>query len=365
MLITGKQSALLAAFQNADICVPTRTTNPIYQNFKLSADDGLTVMATDMEVGIKLRLSDVAVEEPGEALLPAYRLLAILKTVGDQEVRIEADSKKCVVTTFSSEYTMPAESPSDFPDPSVVDDAKTVNVYAGDLVRAIRRTAFAAAKDGGRYAMRGVMLDVAKGKVTMVATDGKRLAIDFLSSVGESDAVGKPLSPSKAIGLVERVFGAKSADSVVEVGFNANGIRFADESVRIYSRLVEGRFPPYRDVVPKSFNSTVSFPASGFLAAVRQAAVMTDDESKRILFQFSGDKLTLTAQGATTGKSKVEFKVDEFTGKPVDISLDPGYLVDMLRVFSDDKLTLHIVDGSKAAVFKSTDDYVYLVVPLV
>lgn len=344
---------------------------PVYQNLKaIAGKDSLTIMATDLEVGIRYEVRGVAVEEPGEAILPVGRLTSILRESMDSEVRLDADERRTRVNTAVSEYEMPGEDPSTFADiADFVAGERYTELAAGDLQRMIRRTIFAAAKDEGKYAMRGVLWDLEEKKAKLVATDGKRLAVASGPCVshGEVDKKGHShLVPPKAMSLLERILSEGDGAQPVQVGLRANDALFKTERAVIYSRLVEGRFPPYRDVIPKKANARVPLPVNEFHSAVRQAAIMTDDESKRIAFHFAPGKLKLEAQGATTGKSKVDMKLEEYSGPAIDISFDPAYLSDMLRVMDGgDTLQLDLVDGQKSAVFRGGEDYLYLVVPLV
>src|SRR5262249_51128906 len=144
--------------------------------------------------------------------------------------------------------------------------------------------------------------------------------------------------PSKAMQLLER--NLQDPDEAVRVSLRPNDALFKTERAMIYSRLVEGRYPPYREVFPKKQTVKVPLTVGPFHAAVRQAAIMTDDESKRVVFSFGRKKLTLQARGAATGRSKVEMPL-EYEGKAVEISFDPKFLTDMLRVLNpEDTLSL-------------------------
>lgn len=371
MIVTCSRDGLLNACQIAGAAVPARTTMPVYQNIKaIAAADHLTIMATDLEVGIRYEVRGLAVEEPGEAILPVSRLTAILRETSDSEVRLDADERRTRVNTSASEYEMPGEDPTTFADIAEFGSGdRYTELAAADLQRMIRRTVFAAAKDEGKYAMRGVLWDLEDKKAKLVATDGKRLAVASGPCVSHGEAEKKGhshLLPPKAMSLLERILSEGDASQAVQVSLRANDALIKTERAVIYSRLVEGRFPPYRDVIPKKANARVPLVANEFLSAVRQAAIMTDDESKRILFKFAPGKLKLEAQGATTGRSKVEMKIDDYGGPAIDISFDPAYLTDMLRVVDgSETLQLDLVDGQKSAVFRSGEDYLYLVVPLV
>jgi DNA polymerase III subunit beta len=371
MIVTCPRDGLLSACQIVGIAVPARTTMPVYQNLKAIAEaDRLTLMATDLEVGIRYELRGPAVEEPGEAILPVSRLTSILRESLDNEIRLDADERRTRVNTSVSEYEMPGEDPASFADIADFEPGERYHeLAAGDLQRMIRRTVFAAAKDEGKYAMRGVLWDMEEKKARLVATDGKRLAVTSGPAVAQGAGdkkVHSHLVPPKAMSLLERILADGDASQPVQVSLRANDALFKTERAVIYSRLVEGRFPPYRDVIPKKANAKIPLVVNDFLSAVRQAAIMTDDESKRIMFHFAPGKLNLEAQGATTGKSKVSMKLEEYAGPAIDISFDPAYLTEMLRVLDgQDVLQLDLVDGQKSAVFRNGEDYLYLVVPLV
>jgi DNA polymerase-3 subunit beta len=153
-------------------------------------------------------------------------------------------------------------------------------------------------------------------------------------------------------------------EETVRVSFRPNEALFKTDRAMIHSRLVEGRYPAYREVFPKKANAKVPLTVGPFHAAIRQAAIMTDDESKKVIFNFTKNKLTLQAQGTESGRSKVELPI-EYDGKPIEIRFDPRFLTDMLRVLDPDtELTLELVDGTSPAVFRSGTDYSYVVMPL-
>jgi DNA polymerase-3 subunit beta len=360
------REGLLAAFQLASAAVPARDVKPILRNLKAIAEDGrCTLMATDLELGIRLEVRGLKVEEPGEAILPAARMLAILRESQDEELAIEADANSCQVRSANGNWEMPSEDPANFPDLPTFSEEKYHQIAAGDLREMIRRTVFAAASDIGRYSMTGVLWELEDDKARLVATDGRRLALmeGPATVVGGHTTKGQtPIVPSKAMTLLER--NLQEDEEQVRVGFRPNEVLFRTERAVVYSRLVEGRFPNYRDVFPKKAAVKVPLLVGPFMAAVRQAAIMTDEESKRVTFRFTKKKLTLQAQGAATGRSQVELAV-EYEGKPLDINFNPAFLVDMLRILdAEEALSLDLVDGGSPALFRAGERYSYLVMPL-
>jgi DNA polymerase-3 subunit beta len=305
------REGLLSAVQLASAALPARdVAQPILKNIKAVAEEGrCTLMATDRELGIRLDVRGLTVQEPGEAILPASRLVQILREAPDEELAIEADASACVVRGQQAEFEMPSEDPAHFPDLPTFEEENYHELSAGALREMIRRTVFAAADgEATRFSTTGVLWELEGDQARLVATDGRRLALA--------------------------------------------------------SRLVDGRFPPYRDAFPKKPAVKVPLPVAPFFAAVRQAKIMTDDDSKRVTFAFAKGKLTLEARGATTGRSKVEMPL-EYDAKPISIGFNPDVLVEMLRVLPDDAdLLLELVDGNSPALFRQGGDYSYLVMPL-
>jgi DNA polymerase-3 subunit beta len=364
-----RREGLLAACQLTSAAIPSRDVKPILKNLKAVASDGrCTLIATDMEVGIRLDVQGLTIQEPGEAILPAAKLLAILREARDEELSIEADPSACVVrgTTSALEFEMPSEDPAQFPDFPVFNEDRYHEITAGTLREMIRRTIFATAEDTARYSMSGVLWELDGDKANLVATDGRRLALSegLATGTGGHTTRGQtPVVPTKAMSLLERNL-ADDAEETVKVCIRPNEVLFRTGRSVIYSRLVEGRFPDYRQVMPKKKAVEVPLAAASFQAAVRQAAIMTDNDSKRVTFKFAKGKLTLQTQGATAGRSRVELPID-YSSKAIDINFNPDYLIDMLKVLPPDaELILELIDSGNPALFRCGEGYSYLVMPL-
>ncbi len=370
-----QREGFLAKFQLASSVVPgsggNAEINPILKNLKAIADaeEGrCTLLGTDLEVGIRLDVLGLTVEEPGEAILPAQQMLRILREASNKELNLEADSNACVVHGKNLYFEMPSEDARNFPDfPTTFTGDDYFEISAGKLREMIRRTIFAVAEGtgGARPAMTGVLWEIRGEKLNLVATDSKRLAL----AQGEGaphgdlnpDGVSAVISP-KALGLLAN--NLQDDDEMVRIGLQANEALFRTELATIYSLLVEGRFPEYSGLFSTVKNAVVvPLEVGAFLSAIRQAAIMVDDESKRVDFRFENGTLTLKAKAARSGRSKVEMPV-VFDAAPIEVGFNPQYLVDMLRILPPDaEVQLEIVDGSKPALFRSGASYSYLVMP--
>jgi DNA polymerase-3 subunit beta len=363
------REGLLSACQLTSAAIPAREVKPILKNFKAVASDGrCTLIATDLEVGIRLDVQSMQILEPGEAILPAAKLVAILREARDEQLAIEADPSCCVVKGMKSplEFEMPGEDPGQFPDFPAFAEDRYHEITAGSLREMIRRTVLAAADEAQRYSLCGVLWEVEGDSIRLVATDGKRLALTegLGTGVGEHSTKGQsPVVPTKAMLLLERNL-ADDAEEPVKVCLRPNEVLFRTGRAVIYSRLVEGRFPDYRAVIPKKSNVKVPLQAATFQAAVRQAAIMADAEGKRVTLSFSRDKLTLQARGATSGRSKIEMPV-EYSARPIEINFNAEYLIDVLKVLPmEAELTLDLIDSASPALFRHGENYSYLVMPL-
>lgn len=366
MKLDCEREALQQDCQLVAAAAAVRDVKPILRNIKaVASGDRCTLMATDLELGIRLEVRSPTVLQAGSAMLPAARLLSILRESTDDRLIIEANSERVMVTGAHTEFEMPSEDAENFPDIPTIADKKYHEITAGNLRTMIHRTVFAAAKESTRYAMTGVLWELEGSQAKLVATDSKRLALitGEAHDVGGHDTkAGQHLVPTKAMSLLER--NLHDDTELVRVNLRSNEVLFQTARAMIYSRLVEGRYPPYKDILPKKATSKVPLAVTPFLSAVRQAAIMTDEESKRVAFHFTPGNLTLQAQGAATGRSKVDMPI-EYDGAAIEINFDPQYVIEMLKVLDPgDPLILEMTDASRPALFRSGPNYQYLVMPL-
>lgn len=364
MKIVCGTKELLGAVTLVSRACPTRTTMPIYQSIKIVVDDngGVVLMGTDLELGIRYRMNgETQVKKNGMAIVPPSQLMAILRETDDDTVTIETDAKGVYVTTSMGEFDMPTDNPDGFESvEGFLDEQDCVELPATLFKTMVKRTVFASAKDEGKYAMQGILFDT-DGVFKLVATDGKRLAVANGPKVDVSKEAA--IVPSKAVALASQVLADDDDDAVVKVTWDKSRVWFQTPKATIASRLVEGRFPSWRDVIPKKATVTLDLDTQPFFSAVRQAAIMADDESKRVEMNFENNKVLMAARGATTGKSSVTLNL-VYDNDPLSIAFDPQFLNDAFKAMGS-KITMSIVDGKRPAVFKDGDDYLHMIVPMV
>lgn len=360
------REGLLAAFGMVSGVVPVRSPKPIIQNVKLivDPDEGSVLMGTDLEVGIRHRVLGVKVERRGAVILPTAQLGLILRASSDTELSMEVDEDRLVIRGMRSEFKLPTEDASLFPEVPDFNAAGYHVIAAADLKRLIRRTIFAADPESTRYALGGALVELTHESIAMVGTDGRRLA--KMTAPAESEAatieLGTPVIPVKALKLIDR--NLDDQDPPVHLAITGSSVLVRTAQAVICSRLVEGRFPRYQDVFPAESAVTVSLESGLLRLAVEQASIVTSEESRGVDFHFGPGVLNLSSQSASIGSSSVEMPI-AYDGDPITISLFPRYLIDALKAVGDAaSMTVELIDHKKAAVFKTADSYAYVLMPL-
>jgi DNA polymerase-3 subunit beta len=367
MKVTCDREALLAAFQTAAAVVPTRSPKPILQNIKLEVTDASAILlATDLEVGIRIQVPGIQAQVPGSAILPVLRFGSILRESSDATLRLEADGQATTVRGERSEFKLPAENPQEFPTVADFTDSAYHELSARALREMIRRTIFATDNESSRYALGGVLLEMGPDKITAVGTDGRRLAkmeVPARSEGGHQSGDSMTIVPTKAMQLIERAI--SDADAEIQLAARANDVLVRGPRATIYSRLVEGRFPKWRDVFPqRSGVSRVDLTVGPLYSAVRQAAIVTSEESRGVDFAFESGMLVLSGRVAEVGQSHVELPI-AYDGPTISITLDPRYVSDFLKVLDPERVvTIELKDAESAAVCSTDDGYGYVIMPL-
>jgi len=367
MKIAFNREKFQAAFQTAAAVAPARSPKPILQNVKLEVTaGGATLSATDMELGVRVDVEGVEVEKAGSAVLPKDRFTSILRESSDETLTIETDEQGAIVKGDRSKFRLPSENPEEFPDVAKFAEEKYHTVTARVLRELIRRTVFATDVETARYALGGVLLEFEPDKIVAVGTDSRRLAKmegPATTEGGHESGDVTTIVPSKAMQVLERSLTNDEAN--VQIAARGNDILILSDRVTLYSRLVEGRFPKWRDVIPKNRKaSRVEMTAGPLHSIIRQAAIVATNESRGIDFNFEKGSLVLTGATSEIGESRVEMPVS-FDDDPTVLRLDHRFVSDFLRVLDPGRsFTFEVEDGDKAALLSTDDGYDYVIMPL-
>ena len=367
MKVICDQSALAEALAIVGGVVATRTPTPVLTCIKINAEDGrLTLTATDKEVGLRLVMEQVEVDQPGELLIPADKLIQIVRECQEPTVTLESDKQAIFIRSGESTFKIYGFDPAEAPPVKAFDEAKVdCEIKAGELLVLITRSLFAAADEHSRYAINGVLLERKGKNINMIATDGRRLAVasgQAASGTGESSCI----VPSKALGIIRRLLRNEEATVRLAVDENQIHVHVDDGGgqASLSSTLVEGRFPPFEDVIPKDQDKRVVFDRETLRAAVRQAALLTNEESRSVRMHFHDKQLVLTSHAPEMGEAEVHLNIPDYEGEDIEIGFNPNYLSDALKVIDQDQVLFELKASNKPGVIRMGKEFTYVLMPV-
>jgi len=370
MKATFEREKLHRAFQLAAAVAAPRSIKPILQNVMLEVEDSAAVLiSTDLEIGIRVSVPGFVADKSGSVVLPRESFGKILAESSDETLQLESDGLKLLVRGQHSEFQLPTANPSEFPEVATFQEKQHYEVSARFFREVVRRTVFATDVESTRYALGGVLLEVADNVLAAVATDGRRMTCQEgpVKSVGKrAGEAPNTIVPTRAMQLVERVISDRGKDEeTLLIAARENDVLFHIAGVTVYSSLVEGRFPKWRDVFPQREGGLkIELTVGPFYAAVRQAAIVTDREHRGVDFGFSSGRVTLAAYGSELGEARIELPCT-YEGAEQKITLDPQFLTDFLRVLDPAQtFVFTMFDAQSAAICRTSDGYAYVVMPL-
>ena len=340
----------------------SRTTKPILQCVLVRARaDHAEFEATDLEIGLRYLVTQVEVETEGEVLVAAEKLGAIARELADEVVEIEAEESVCHVRGADSHFQISAQDTSEFPAVTLGPGQSDFEISSEVLRQLAERTALAAARENTRYAINGVLWEKSGEVLKLVATDGRRLAHAVGKLVSGSKAEASAIVPSKAMALFQRILGDR--EETVGVRMLSNQILLSSPRVMVSTALVEGNFPKYQDVIPADNDKKAVFKVAEILSAVRQAALLTNEEARGVRFSFSGEELALSSRAPQEGEARITRAIP-YTGEPVEIGFNPHFLIDVLRVVHTDEVTFEMKEPTRPGVLKVGEDFLYVIMPV-
>ena len=365
MKIKFNRAALQEALSLVTSVVPSRTPKPILQCLRISCEkDAATICATDLEVGINCQVVQVEIETAGDIVLPADKLASIVRESIDEVVEIEAGESTITIKGSDSIFTIYSHDPSQYPAVPGPGGKADFEIDLAKLQEGIEHSVFAVAKESTRYALNGILWETSKEGLTLVATDGRRLARSVVELEGGEKVKlpeGKIIVPAKTMSLLDRVGGDEKTK--VSVRFVDNQIVLMCGQVVISSNLIEGNFPQYEDIIPSDNNIRLELPTEATLSAVRRAALLATEDSKGIRLSLKKKLLVFSGRAPETGDAEIDMAVD-YSGDEMSIGFNPQFLVDVLRVLKSDTFVLELGESDRPGVIRCGDDFLYIVMPV-
>ncbi len=365
MKFSISRDVLLAALQVVGRAVSSRATVPSLSGVRLAAAEGkLTLAATDTELGLTMTISEVAVEDEGTLLLPGRLLGDVVRNLPDGEVglHLRSEERDVELTAGSARFhlrTLPVE---DFPRlPSV--EEETAKLPAQPLAETIDRVARAASRDEVRPILTGVLLRVEGGTLTMVATDSYRLSVKHTDL---EQALPEPIEanvPARALRELARII-AQEEPGEVSISLARNQAVFQAGSVVLFSRLIEGQFPSWRQLIPESFEHEVRLPRSELVDVARRVGQLAQRNAP-LRFAFAEGELTVAAETPEVGDAS-EALPAPYSGDPLEIAFNPQFLIEGLESVEGDELAIKLSSPLRPGLLQPVgrEDFSYLVMPI-
>lgn len=365
MKLTAPRDTIVTALQHAGRAVSSRSTLPSLGGILFAAsEEGLTLRATDMEMGVALTLADVRVEREGTVLLPGRLLADVARSLpaGDVSLEQRTEQRDVELTAGDARFhfrTLPAE---DFPRlPEVEGDVATLP--AVPLAETIDRVARAASRDEVRPILTGVLVQAEGDSLTMVATDSYRLSVKHTKL---ETALAAPIDanvPARALRELARLIGNGNAETV-EIALSRNQVVFRLEGIALSSRLIEGQFPSWRQLIPESFEHEVRLPREELLEVARRVSQLAQRNAP-LRFAFAEGELTVAAETPDIGDA-TEGMPAPFAGEAMEIAFNPQFLVEGIESVEGDEIAVQITSPLRPGLLRpvGNDDFSYLVMPI-
>jgi DNA polymerase-3 subunit beta len=362
MKVTVPSQALNDGLRRVLNIVNVRSTLPVLGNVLIAAHAGrLELSTTDLEVSITTSM-EAETETEGETTLPAKKFGQIVGTLGNGEVHIETDdSLTSTISCGNAMFHIIGLDPSEFPKELEFVEDKKLELSCIEFAKTLRKIAYAVSNDQTRYVLNGIMLAIHEGNFTAVATDGRRLALveKIMDSVDES-LKRKVILPIKVVNELQKLL---DEDGTVELRLAESRASFSISDTVLTTKLVEGEYPNYRQVIPSSFKNSVVLPRETFANVLNRVAVVVTDSGASVRFQLTENALELSANSSDLGDATEPMNV-AYDGEPVTIAFNPGFLRDPLRTLDADDMTIRFNDEFKPVAILGDEGFLYVIMPM-
>ncbi|MBF0388223.1 MAG: DNA polymerase III subunit beta [Candidatus Omnitrophica bacterium] len=360
MQVKLSKDDLLSGIQIVQNVVSSKATLPILSNMLIETKkDTLRLYTTDLDIGISCEIP-VTIIEDGAITIPAKRFAEVIRELPSGEItiharknnQIEIEGHNCRIKLLG----LPKEEYPKFPE---FKDKEVVRVKQADLKEMFRLTSFAVSHEESRYVLNGVLMEVQKDIIRLVATDGRRLSKfekPLMQEVAKDVSV---ILPIKAVNEINR--NLKDEGEVIFVG-GANQVLFDINGIMIATRIIEGDFPNYLQIIPKITATKINLNTQDFLAAIRRANLLATPDFQAIKFEIFQDKMIVSKTTPDVGESREELKI-VYGGPEMVIGFNPQYMIEVLKNTNDAAIDIEFLGTDKPCVIRK-ENYLYLALPM-
>lgn len=355
------RSKFIEGLKSVQNIVAGKGSLPILQNVLIEARGReLKMTTTDLDISIMSKC-ECEVEEAGSTTLPVKLLFNAIAKVAEGEVEIEVDAtERASISAGNARYKLVGMPEAEFPKIPKDEEAYEYSIPQVIFREMLRKVSYASSQDDTRRTLKGVLLSFKDSKMTMVATDGRRLAmieneLEFPKEM-EKDIV----LPSKAVLELQRSLGDEGD---IKFMVQKTQICFKTGDMTIYTKTMDDVYPNYKQVIPKETQEHIVVDRQLLLDALDRASVMTMDEAHSTKLIFENGKLTVTSAASDIGEAKDIVPI-KYAGEKIEIMFNPTYVMDPLKAIDDDEVSININDGHSPAVIKCSIPFLYVLMPL-
>jgi DNA polymerase-3 subunit beta len=351
--------------------VGSKATMPILSNVLIEAEkDQISLTTTNLDLGIRCRIK-AEVKEPGAVTLPVKRLAGIVRELPNIDVTLDASpTHQIKLTSGGSTFRIMGIGREEFPPLPEFGEEKAFSLEQAELVTMLKSVAYAQSTDETRYILNGVYFNFKDGKLSLVATDGRRLALVAKDMEVPPESSGAIILPAKTVGEITRLL---DKGEKVKINFNDRRAAFQiatdkDTSglvdhVYLYSKVVEGNYPNYHQVIPKETHQRIKLERELFLQCVHRAALVCSEKANSVKLKLSSNLLELTAQSPDFGEAHESMAIG-YSGPDLQVAFNPSFLMDPLKALTKDEVFFEVKDEVSPGVFKTLENFVCVIMPV-
>ena len=351
--------------------VGSKATMPILSNVLIEAEkDQIFLTTTNLDLGIRCQIK-ADVKETGSVTLPVKRLAGIVRELPNVDVSVDGSANHQVkLTSGGSNFKIMGIGKEDFPPLPEFGDEKSYTLEQSELTEMLKSVAYAQSNDETRYILNGVYFSFGEGKLTLVATDGRRLAHISKEMEVPADSAGAIILPAKTVSELLRLL---DKGEKLKINFNERRAAFqiaSDnddsglvDSIYLYSKVVEGNYPNYQQVIPKETHQRIKLERELLLQCVHRAALVCSEKANSVKMKLTNNLLEITAQSPDFGEAHESMAID-YTGPDLQVAFNPQFVIDPLRALNKDEVFLEVKDDVSPGVIKTLESFICVVMPV-
>jgi DNA polymerase III subunit beta len=351
--------------------VGSKATMPILSNVLIEAEkDRLVLTTTNLDLGIRCRIK-ADVKETGSVTLPVRRLAGIVRELPNVDVTVDVSpNHQAKLVSGGSTFRIMGIGREEFPPLPEFGDEKAYTLEQGELSGMLRSVAYAQSSDETRYILNGVYFNFQDGKLALVATDGRRLAVVSKEMEVPAESAGAIILPAKTVAELARLL---DKGEKVKINFNDRRCAFQIatdkdgsglvDSTYLYSKVVEGNYPNYQQVIPKETHQRIKLERELFLQCVHRAALVCSEKANSVRIKLSSNLLEITAQSPDFGEAHESMAIG-YSGPELQVAFNPAFLLDPLRALAKDEVFFEVKDEVSPGVFKTLESFICVIMPV-